>query len=821
MAAETIAGLVEYAELHDSECLAKRLEVLRHPTSARLGPPDLCYIKKRKVGSGAFSSLFYDETVGYFHWRLGLALDKGVLSIVQYLRGLLDEQEQLDWSSWVVPTAQYKISYFHYCTYNPFRSIDVHLETRKMRGESEEEDMVFDVYAVDKHGKRSAIQRDDVALWKELRIAGVLRYMARQLSLDGFDPKITPLHLNEDCLTCFASREFLPLPDLSPSPDSIAANSPSASSASLPPSRSGSRMNLSVENLKPTNPAPGPISLVGPMSAEEAFLEFLVPFLPSGQLLGSYIRHSTPTITNNLMIQIPFKYLLRQGCSNVMIDFACRMSIDVPELIALESKARRKTPAFVDPDKKSPNTSAHEDDASSANDEDPHASCVNALLQAVIESPNSLDMLIELSITLFAKGERVKALEYAILATQQHPEDFRALYTAAKIHALSNHPELALDFLFAVPVCQPPPCKDFVGVAFHRYATEPHYDHPNADQCRRIEEVDLAAMEESEAELSLNRANLNKTERQFYRLFHTIIKISGKDVLIKLIRERASKLKDAQEKARIAHRKALEVEAENRPPPRSKRARLTQSQANKASSSSSNASSASTDDTSVGDEVIASISLSSTVPITKSLAESRNAGISLASSETVSGSESAEDPEFFVIDMNQPLPPPLAYNLDVTYDTTRHAYLSLLEDLGTVEKWTVLPAMSVAALVRLGLIHKRLGAYDLALEAFETAITLGWSFRGCRELCFLHVQAGKVRQVLESTDRSLRHLTHRWGTSYPDWQLRAALWRVVARKSLKHVLHILENLQEVNDWHPFLRRCLEDAPYHQVDNSSL
>ena len=49
MAAETIAGLVEYAELHDSECLAKRLEVLRHPTSARLGPPDLCYIKKRKV----------------------------------------------------------------------------------------------------------------------------------------------------------------------------------------------------------------------------------------------------------------------------------------------------------------------------------------------------------------------------------------------------------------------------------------------------------------------------------------------------------------------------------------------------------------------------------------------------------------------------------------------------------------------------------------------------------------------------------------------------------------------------------------------------
>jgi hypothetical protein len=49
MAAETIAGLVEYVELNDSECLAKRLEVLRHPTSARLGPPDLCYIKKRKM----------------------------------------------------------------------------------------------------------------------------------------------------------------------------------------------------------------------------------------------------------------------------------------------------------------------------------------------------------------------------------------------------------------------------------------------------------------------------------------------------------------------------------------------------------------------------------------------------------------------------------------------------------------------------------------------------------------------------------------------------------------------------------------------------
>lgn len=47
--AETIAGLVEYAELNDSECLAKRLEVLRHPSSARLGPPDLCYVKKRKV----------------------------------------------------------------------------------------------------------------------------------------------------------------------------------------------------------------------------------------------------------------------------------------------------------------------------------------------------------------------------------------------------------------------------------------------------------------------------------------------------------------------------------------------------------------------------------------------------------------------------------------------------------------------------------------------------------------------------------------------------------------------------------------------------
>jgi len=185
--------------------------------------------------------------------------------------------------------------------------------------------------------------------------------------------------------------------------------------------------------------------------------------------------------------------------------------------------------------------------------------------------------------------------------------------------------------------------------------------------------------------------------------------------------------------------------------------------------------------------------------------------------QTVSNTDS----DFFVIDMDRPLPPPLSYHLDVTYDTTRHAYLSLLEDLKTVEKWTALPSMSVAALVRLGLIHKRLGAHDLALEAFETALTIGWSFRGCRELCFLHVHAGKVRQALDLADRSLRHLTHRWGTSYPDWQLRAALWRLVGRKGLKHVLHILENLQTVNDWHPFLRRCLEDSPFHQVDNSSL
>lgn len=746
-------------------------------------------------------------------------MDKGVLSIVNYLRGLLDEQEQLDWSSWIVPTAQFKMSYFHYCTYNPFRSIDVHLETRKMRGDSEEDDMIFDMYAIDKHGKRSAIQRDDVSLWKELRVAGVLRFMARQLSLDGFDPKITPLHLNDDCLTCFASREFLPLPDLVQPSDSI-----TTPANSRPPSRSGSRLNLSIENIRSTaaSDAQGPISLEGPLSAEEAFLEFLVPFLPSGPLLGSYVRGSQPTIVNNLMIQIPFKYLLRQGCSNVFIDFACRMSIDVPDMISLEAKARRKTPPFSDQDKKtSPNTSTHEEDANSPEEDDPHTSCVSALLQAVVDNPNSLDMLIELSITLYGRGERVKALEYAKLAAQQYPEDYRALYTAARIFALSNQPEIALDYLFSLPIRQPPPCKDFVGVAFHRYATEPHYEYPNADQCRRIEEVDLAVMEENEAELSLTRANLNKIERQFYRLFHSILKISGRDVLVKIIRERAPRLKDAQEKARFEHRKALELEAENRPPPRSRRGRLGKSLAS--SSQSADLSGSEPSSPRAESPRLEPIS-TSPPPISKSLAESQSSGTKpVITEEELSEAvqAQADHPDFHVIDMNAPLPPPLAYNLDVTYDTTKHAYLSLLEDIRTVERWTVLPSMSVAALVRLGLIHKRLGAYDLALEAFETAITLGWSFRGCRELCFLHVQAGKVRQALECADRSLRHLTHRWGTSYPDWQLRSALWRVVARKSLKHVLHILENLQEVNDWHPFLRRCLEDAPYHQVDNSGM
>jgi tetratricopeptide (TPR) repeat protein len=793
-------------------------------------------------GSGAFSSLFYDETIGYFHWRLGLALDKGVLSIVAYLRGLVDEQEQLDWSSWVVPTAQYKMSYFHYCTYNPFRSVDVHLETRKMRSDEEEEDMLFDMYAVDKNGKRSPIERDDLALWKELRIAGVLRYMARQLGLDSFDPKITPLHLNDDCLTCFASREFLPMPDL---PDSITAAAQQNQGTSTPsisraPSRSSSKISLSAENVKPTASS-DPISLIGPLSAEEAFLEFLVPFLPQGFALGSYVRGSQPTIVNNLMIQIPFKYMLEQGCSHIMIDWCVRMSIDIPDMLALEAKARRKTPAFVDPEKKSTHSRQESGDGEGHNmdgeeESDPYTNCVNALLQGVVDRPDSLDILIELSVTLLARGERAKAIEYCTLATEQYPEDSRALYCAAKIHALTNQPEQALNYLLAVPVRQPPPCKDFVGIAFHRYATEPHYDYPNADQCRRIEEVDLVVMEENEAELSLARANLNKVERFFYRLFHIIIKISGKDVLLHMIRERGPKIKEAQEKARIEHKKAMELEAENRPPPRSKRQKLGNSRLAASSSASTSPTSTtpprrhSKTDSEGSNKELPSPTSPSPNPAADNVELAPISATSTTSAKSPSDepvtprakNESSDDhPDFFVIDVDKPLPPPLSYHLDVTYDTVRHAFLSLLEDLKTVERWTALPSMSVAALVRLGLIHKRLGAYDLALEAFETALTLGWSFRGCRELCFLHVQAGKVRQALECADRSLRHLTHRWGTSYPDWQLRAALWRVVARRGLKHVLHILENLQDVNDWHPFLRRALEDAPYHQVDYASM
>lgn len=831
-----------------------------------------------------FSNLFYDETVGYFHWRLGLALDKGVLSIVSYLRGLLDEQEQLDWTSWVVPTAQYKMSYFHYCTYNPFRAIDVHLETQKIRGDGEDEDMIFDIYAVDKNGRRSQVQREDTALWKELRIAGVLRYMARQLSLDSFDPKITPLHLNDDCLTCFASREYLGLPNedelnsgISGASSGIGApGQHSSDSISAPPSRpasrSNSRISLSIENL-PTSASNDtiPISLVGPMSAEEAFLEFLVPFLPSGLLLGPYTRGSTPTIVNNLMIQISSKYMLRQGCSNVLIDWACRMSIDIPEMISVEAKARRKTPVFVDPSKK---RESQEDGDQNENDQDDATtSCVNALLQAVSKTPNSLDMLIELSATLLGRGERNKAAEYANLAVEQFPDDYRAVHCAAKVYASSNQPEEALRCLFSVSVCQPPPCKDFVGIAFHRYTTEPHYDFPNADQIRRIEEVDLAVIEESEADLSLSRANLNKVERQFYRLFHTIVKISGRDVLVKIIKERAPKIREAQEKARNEQKRAMEIAAQNRPPPRNRRATMknvTSSKKNNdiastsktndsipsPNSSQNNSSSDLKQPQSTGatssspstsprsplsnsGDSHASSSASSVGPITenpsstisKAQAAEQLLGASAvppsprsivpASSVGISspGSDGSED--FHVIDMDSPLPPPLTYHLDVSYDTLRHAYLSLLEDLRTVERWIAGPSMSVAALVRLGLIHKRLGAYDLALECFETALTVGWSFVGCRELCFLHVQTGKVRQTLECADRSLRHLTHRWGTSYPDWQLKAALWRIVSRKGLKHVLHILENLQEVNDWHPFLRRCLEDAPYHQVDNSSL
>lgn len=790
--------------------------------------------------------MFYDETSGYFHWRLGLALDKGVLSIISYLRGLLDEQEQLDWTSWVVPTAQYRISYFHYCTYNPFRSVDIHLESQKMRGDNEEEDMNFDIYAVDKHGRRSPVQRDDVALWKELRIAGVLRYMARQLSLDSFDPKITPLHLNDDCLVSFASREFLGLPDDenaasatasanaaagAPAGDSISA----ASSRST--SRSSSRMNLSVDNIAPSNAAETvPISLVGPMSAEEGFLEFLVPFLQSGTLLGSYTRGSSTTLVNNLMIQVPFKYMLRQGCSNVMIDWACRMSIDIPEMIALEAKARRKTPLFIDPSKKASTSSgpAGEDaDAAESSFDDDHTNCVNALLQAVSQKPNSLDMLIELSVTLLNRGERQKAIEYAKLAVDQYPEDFRALHTAAKIFALTNQPELALTYLFATPVCQPPPSKDLVGVAFHRYATEPHYDYPNADQIRRIEEVDLAQIEESEADLLLNRANLNKVERQYYRLFHTIVKISGRDILVKLIRDRAPKIRESQDKARLEQKKAIEAEEANRPPPR-RRALKTPRKTGESSSNAASSSGTSTPGATSPSPKASSANhsrQSSTTSIDSAASSSAASTTSSSSSNNPVSPRSIVPPsnigpseiasEFTVIDMDQPLPPPLNWHLDVSYDTLRHSYLSLMEDLRTIERWIVGPSMSVSALVRLGLIHKRLGAYDLALESFETALTIGWSFSGCRELCFLHVQTGKVRQALECADRTLRHLTHRWGTSYPDWQLKAALWRIVARKGLKHVLHILENLQEVNDWHPFLRRCLEDSPYHQVDNSAL
>eukprot|EP00029_Vermamoeba_vermiformis_P007246 TRINITY_DN3082_c0_g1_i1.p1 TRINITY_DN3082_c0_g1~~TRINITY_DN3082_c0_g1_i1.p1 ORF type:complete len:709 (-),score=261.53 TRINITY_DN3082_c0_g1_i1:34-2160(-) len=121
MASENIYHTPEYVELKFGDAIDKRIAAL--PKFEGLGAPDLVYLVKEAQTTSRILNMFMKPktSVGSFHWILTKI--SSMKDITNYCSILLESQEK----AFALSPTRATPTQFQYCTYNPFRKVDLHV----------------------------------------------------------------------------------------------------------------------------------------------------------------------------------------------------------------------------------------------------------------------------------------------------------------------------------------------------------------------------------------------------------------------------------------------------------------------------------------------------------------------------------------------------------------------------------------------------------------------------------------------------------------------------------------------------------------------
>ncbi|EGG21367.1 hypothetical protein DFA_01248 [Cavenderia fasciculata] len=159
---EFIYDIQEKVEQLYGQVLEDRQKALPHFTG--LGPPDLCVLVK-SYEPPKFVPGLKATTYSSYHWVSGLDTSS-TSSIAVYLGTLIENQEK----STGFGRGTYKIEGCHFCIYNSFQKMDIHVELGINNSQPT-------VYSVGANGERNPVEE---SFWKETYISSVLRSVSDQ-----------------------------------------------------------------------------------------------------------------------------------------------------------------------------------------------------------------------------------------------------------------------------------------------------------------------------------------------------------------------------------------------------------------------------------------------------------------------------------------------------------------------------------------------------------------------------------------------------------------------------------------------------------------
>ncbi|KYQ89441.1 hypothetical protein DLAC_10107 [Tieghemostelium lacteum] len=169
---EFINNIQEKIEAVIGEILEERQKSLCHFKG--LGPPDLCVLTK-SYEPPRFVPGLKPTKISSYHWVLGVDTSS-TSSIAVYLSSLIDSQEKSSFGRGV-----YKIESCHFCCYNAFLKMDLHVEMPISAMNS-----VPVVYAIGRNNEKTVVE--DV-FWKETYLSSVLRH------IQGGPPYLRPVKI--------------------------------------------------------------------------------------------------------------------------------------------------------------------------------------------------------------------------------------------------------------------------------------------------------------------------------------------------------------------------------------------------------------------------------------------------------------------------------------------------------------------------------------------------------------------------------------------------------------------------------------------------